>query len=153
MTTAGDPSIATVRRPESVLVVVYTPDGSALLLKRCHPYDFWQSVTGSLWPDENHAQAAARELEEETGLRDEGELSFSGIQRSFVIDPRWRHRYGPGVTVNLEYEWRYRLSEPRDIRLDETEHCEYQWLALADAAEKVWSWTNREALRNLADSL
>lgn len=153
MKTAGDPSIATARRPESVLVVVYAQDGSTLLLKRRRPFDFWQSVTGSLWPGESHAEAASRELEEETGLRDEGELSFSGTQRSFVIDPRWRHRYGPGVTVNVEYEWRYRLPEPRDITLDETEHSEYRWLALAEAVDQVWSWTNREALRALRDSV
>ncbi len=149
MSKAGDPSIATARRPESVLVVIYAADGQVLLLRRHRPFDFWQSVTGSLWPCESHAEAAARELREETGFRDEGELSFSGKQRSFVIDPRWRNRYGPGVTVNVEYEWRYRLPEPRDAALDETEHSEYRWLALPEALEIVWSWTNREALRDL----
>ena len=40
------------KRPESVLVVVHTPAGQTLLLKRARPV-FWQSVTGSLeWPDE-----------------------------------------------------------------------------------------------------
>lgn len=150
---AGDPAVAAARRPESVLVVVYAVDGNVLLLRRHRPFDFWQSVTGSLAPGESHAEAAARELQEETALIDEGELSFSGTRRAFVIDPRWRSRYAPGVTVNIEYEWRYRLPEARDIVLDDTEHSEFRWLALPDAVEKVWSWTNREALRDLAESL
>ena len=56
------------KRPESVLVVVYTVSGQTLLLKRNRPV-FWQSITGSLkWPDESAPDAAYRELEEETGI-------------------------------------------------------------------------------------
>lgn len=149
MAIAGDPATASARRPESVLVVVYAADGSVLLLRRHRPFDFWQSVTGSLAAGETHAEAAARELHEETGLSGEGELSFSGNRRAFVIDPRWRDRYAPGVTVNVEYEWRFRLPEQREITLDEAEHSAYEWLPLPQAAENVWSWTNREALREL----
>ena len=43
---------AVLRRPVSVLVVVYTDDGFALLLKRVNPTEMWQSVTGSLEPGE-----------------------------------------------------------------------------------------------------
>lgn len=142
-----------LRRPVSILVVVYAANGEVLLLRRVHPFDFWQSVTGSLLPDETHSQAAARELQEETGLVDEGEFSFTGTTRTFVIDPRWRNRYPEGVTENIEYEWRYRLPVKRDIALDRTEHSEYKWLPVGEAAEAVWSWTNREALRELEASL
>ena len=153
MCAAGDPATATARRPESVLVVIYTDDGNVLLLRRHRPFDFWQSVTGSLGAGESDAEAAARELQEETGLTDEGELTFSGVQRTFVIDPRWRNRYAPGVTTNVEYEWRYRLPAPCDVTLDESEHSDFQWLPLAEAIETVWSWTNREALRELEAAL
>ena len=51
------------KRPESVLVVVYTRTGKVLLLKRADDPDFWQSVTGSLlWEETEPRQAAAREL-------------------------------------------------------------------------------------------
>ncbi|MEX2124506.1 MAG: dihydroneopterin triphosphate diphosphatase [Woeseia sp.] len=141
------------RRPVSVLVLVYTPDGSILLLRRSRPFDFWQSITGSLQRDEAHAAAARRELVEETGLGGEGELSFSGTSRVFTIDPRWRDRYAPGVTENVEFEWHYRLPERTDIALDLAEHSEYQWMPLDRAVEAVWSWTNREALVDLRDRL
>jgi dATP pyrophosphohydrolase len=139
----------TLRRPVSVLIVVYTVRGEALLLHRSRPFDFWQSVTGSLAEGEQHADAAARELREETGLSNQGMLSFSGNTRTFVIDPRWRHKFPPGVTENLEYEWRYRLQEPVAICLQASEHSEYCWCPVGEAIERVWSWTNREALQDL----
>lgn len=136
------------RRPESVLVVVHT-DELALLLKRRRPFEFWQSITGTLDPDETPAAAARRELAEETGLDTEGELAATGVTRRFVIDPRWRHRYAPGVVENTEHEWRYRLESPVDIALAVDEHSAYEWLPIGAAAARVWSWTNREALRRL----
>ena len=141
------------RRPVSVLVLVYTADGSILLLRRSRPFDFWQSITGSLQRDETHEQAALRELEEETGLKGEGKLTFSGTSRAFTIDPRWRDRYTPGVTENVEFEWHYRLPATTDIAIDNLEHSEYQWFSLDRAIEAVWSWTNREALVELRDRL
>jgi dATP pyrophosphohydrolase len=141
--------VPTRRRPLSVLVVVHSDDGKVLLLKRTRPFEFWQSVTGSLDVGESHSDAARRELTEETGLTDEGSLRYTGVSRQFVIDPRWRYRFEPGIIENVEFEWRYRLPEPVDIRIDGQEHSEYQWLPIFDAIGTVWSWTNRQALRNL----
>ena len=139
-----------MRRPLSVLVVVVTDDGHALLLRRAQPFDFWQSVTGSLQTDETHAQAARRELHEETGLSDEGVLHYSGVSRQFVIDPRWRDKFATGSVENVEFEWHYHLPEKVDIKICHDEHSEYCWLPVAAAAERVWSWTNRDALNGLS---
>ena len=84
---------------------------------------------------------------------DEGELSDTGLSRRFDIDPRWRDRYPEGVTENLEYEWRYRLPGRADIRLNPGEHDDYCWLPLPQAAGRVWSWSNREALLGLGAAL
>lgn len=137
------------RRPVSVLVVVFTNDGEALLLRRARPFDFWQSITGSLKADESHAQAARRELFEETGLNDAGALRYSGVSRQFVIDTRWRDRFEPGAIENVEFEWHYRLPERIEIDISHDEHSEYCWLPVAKAAERVWSWTNRDALNGI----
>jgi dATP pyrophosphohydrolase len=135
------------------LVVVYTKGGDVLLLKRSQPFEFWQSVTGSLGRNESHADAAHRELEEETGLVDTGTLTFSGVSRQFAIDPRWRNRFAPGTVENVEYEYQYRLPESVPIALSEDEHSDSQWLPIGDAIERVWSWTNKAALQSLAVTL
>ena len=141
------------RRPVSVLVVVYAEDAQVLLLRRRKPFEFWQSVTGSLKKGETHAQAAVRELQEETGFTDEGELSCSNVSRHFEIDPRWRDRFEPGVVENEEFEWRYRLPAVREIELELEEHSEYRWQDVDDAIDAVWSWTNRDALTQLKADL
>ena len=130
--------------------MVYCEDAQVLLLRRAQPFDFWQSITGSLNEGESHANAAQRELFEETGLRDEGELVYTGVSRQFTIDSRWRDRFGPGMAENVEFEWRYCLPRPVDIQVDGDEHTEFRWLPVAEAIDVVWSWTNRDALRSLA---
>jgi len=145
--------LASFRRPESVLVVVYTNQADVLLLRRMQPFPFWQSVTGALEHLEDPAVAAGRELREETGFTSEGEWMESHRWREFEIDPRWRDRYAPGVTTNLEHEYRYRLAAVTNIDLDPSEHSAYEWVHIEAAIDKVWSWTNKAALQSLREDL
>lgn len=123
------------------------------MLKRSAPFEFWQSVTGSLEDGESAVDTAHRELSEETGLANEGNLVDSGRRRIFTIDPRWRKRYAPGITENTEYEWHFCLQNPLDVRIDDAEHSAWQWVSIDEAIERVWSWTNREALQLLRAEL
>lgn len=136
-----------------MLVVVFTDSAEVLLLRRHQPFDFWQSVTGSLDEGETPADATRRELREETGLTDEGKLVDCNVSRRFAIDPRWRDRFAPGVVENEEFEWRYRLPVAREIQLNRQEHSQYRWLHIDDAIKAVWSWTNRDALKKLKAEL
>lgn len=138
------------RRAESILVVIIGQDGRTLLLKRREPFTFWQSVTGSLQAGESTRVAAFRELKEETGLTDEGRLLSSGVSRQFNIDSRWRDRFAPGAVENVEYEFHYCIDRPVTIRMCDDEHSEFAWLALTQAMDRVWSWTNRAALEQMA---
>ena len=55
--------------PESVLVVIYTPQLDVLLIERADHPGFWQSVTGSRDAlDEPLLETALREVQEETGI-------------------------------------------------------------------------------------
>jgi dATP pyrophosphohydrolase len=136
------------RRPESVLVVVHTDARDCLLLERAEPRGFWQSVTGTLDWDETPAQAAIRELAEETGLAPRG-LVDAGLTQTFPIHPAWRHRYAPDVRENLEHLWYVRLPGVVPVRLNAAEHVASEWLPLEAAISRVWSWTNRAALERL----
>jgi dihydroneopterin triphosphate diphosphatase len=138
---------ARYKRPESVLVVVYTAAGEVLVLRRRQPPGFWQSVTGSLhWEETDPLEAARRELREETGLGDTVEVIACGATNRFPILPPWRRRYAPEVTENLEQVFRVCLPERHPIILNPAEHGEYEWLPRAVAAARVASWTNRDAI-------
>ena len=136
--------------PVSVLVVVYTPALEVLLLERADRPGFWQSITGSQDAGETLEQTALREIEEETGL-DAMRYSLTDWrkQNQYEIYPRWRHRYAPGVTRNTEHAFGLQLPAPLAVTLAPREHLRYEWLDWQAAADKVFSWSNAEAIREL----
>jgi dATP pyrophosphohydrolase len=136
------------KRPESVLVVVYTNTGKVLLLRRADHPEFWQSITGSMeWGDEQPVETAARELREETGITvAPAQLTDWKQQKRFEIYAQWRHKYAPDVTENTEHFFSLELPNAPLVTLSPNEHSEYVWLPFAEAAERVFSWTNRDAL-------
>lgn len=137
------------KRPESVLVVVYTTAGEVLVLRRCWPADFWQSVTGSLhWEETDPLLTARRELREETGLGEAVAILPGGITNRFPILPAWQPRYGT-ARENIEYVFGAELPHRLPIVLNPLEHSEYLWLPRQAAAAKVTSYTNREAILRL----
>ena len=142
-----------VKRPESVLVVVYTHAGEALLMRRADNPDYWQSVTGSMeWGDERPIATAVRELREETGIH-VGEQELRDWQRSnvYTIFPEWLWKYAQGTTENREHMFSLELPQRCAVTLNPAEHGAYEWLPLALAARRAFSWTNRDALQALAD--
>lgn len=135
------------KTPVSVLVVIHTPAFEVLLLERAAHPGYWQSVTGSVEDGETLRQTALREVAEETGIVAPDEALIDWRQSQiFEIFPEWRHRYAPGVTHNTEHA--FSLEVPRDtpIRTAPKEHRGHCWLPLDEAAAKVFSWSNRDAI-------
>ena len=136
--------------PESVLVVVHTPALEVLLLERAANPGFWQSVTGSREPDDADLEATARrELREETGLT-AGTLTDWRVKNRYEIWPQWRARYAPDVTHNTEHVFGFQVPQITVATLDPAEHTAQLWLPWQQAMDKVFSPSNRDAIRQLA---
>jgi dATP pyrophosphohydrolase len=140
--------------PVSVLVLIHTPALEVLLLERADRPGYWQSVTGSQDPGETLAQTARRELGEETGLdADVDALVDWQLTNEYEIYPHWRHRYAPGVTRNTEHVFALELPQPVPVRVAPKEHLGYCWLPYLEAAQKVFSWSNRDAILLLPERI
>ncbi len=137
--------------PLSVLVLIHTRDLRVLLMERAAAPGFWQSVTGSLdREDEPLREAAVREVAEETGIDARAYLLEDWhIENRFEIFTRWRSRFAPGVTHNREHVFGLTLPAPVDVRLAPDEHTAWEWLPWQEAAERTFSWSNRDAILQL----
>jgi len=135
--------------PQSVLVVIHTPDLDVLLIKRADAEDYWQSVTGAKdHLDESFETTAMREVAEETGIdaRAPGHVLLDwGLENVYEIYPRWRHRYEPGVIHNTERLFGLRVPAGTAVTLSPREHTAYRWLPWREAAEACASPSNAEA--------
>jgi dihydroneopterin triphosphate diphosphatase len=136
------------RRPESVLIVIYTEDGEFLLLERRRPPKFWQSVTGSMEWGEPADAAARREVIEETGIT-QGVLVNLQWTQVYEILPAFGKVYAPGVTLNLEHAFSLRLRTRVPVTLSSSEHVQYRWASDTDALDTVSSSTNRAVIAEL----
>jgi 8-oxo-dGTP pyrophosphatase MutT (NUDIX family) len=124
-----------VRRGDRYLVLHRTPDA------------YWHVVAGVVEPLETFAEAARRELREETGL--DASLADLKAPQAYPVPADMAHLYPPGVgVVNVETFW---LDVPADWEpvLNE-EHDQYRWSTL-DEALALLHWPEaRDALRAFA---
>lgn len=121
-------------------------------MERTDKAGFWQSVTGSVEGDEAPLQAAIREVHEETGLNaTQYNLQDWHASNIYEIYPHWRHRYAPGVVENTEHLFGLELPSPLAIKLAVDEHVRYEWIDWREAATRVFSWTNIDALKKLGE--
>jgi dATP pyrophosphohydrolase len=136
--------------PVSVLVVIHTTDLQVLLLERADHPGYWQSVTGSQDPGETLYQTALREVSEETGLNAANyPLIDWQIENQYEIYEEWRWRYAPDVRLNTEHVFGLCLPGVLPVKIAEREHLNSAWLPWQAAADKVFSASNAEAIRNL----
>ena len=138
------------KTPVSVLVIIHTADLQVLLLERADHPGYWQSVTGSQDEGESLARTATREVAEETGLNT-NDYQFTNwlLQNEYEIFEEWRWRYAPSVTHNTEHVFGLCVPTTVPIQLSTREHLGHLWLPWQEAADKVFSWSNAQAIRKL----
>jgi dATP pyrophosphohydrolase len=140
------------KKPVSSLVLIYTEDFKVLLMERADKKAFWQSVTGSLEENETPRDAAIREVFEETGIDStQYQLEDWELSHVYEIYAHWRYRYAPDITHNTEHIFALKVPVSIPIQLSADEHVQYLWVNWRDAMDKVFSWTNVEAIKKLAE--
>lgn len=133
-------------------MLIHTADLQVLIMERTDKAGYWQSVTGSVEGDETPMQAAVREVLEETGLDAlQYDLQDWQVSNDYEIYPHWRHRYAPGITENREHLFGLTLPAALPIQLAPDEHLRYEWVDWREAAKRVFSWTNVDALKRLGE--
>jgi dATP pyrophosphohydrolase len=142
--------------PESVLVVIHTPELDVLLIERADASGHWQSVTGSRDSlEESLVDTCVREVAEETGIVIGGQhvpacaLRDCGLVNVYEIYPRWRARYAPGVTHNTEHVFALQVPAGTRVTLAPREHVAWRWLPWRAAADACFSPSNAEAILHL----
>jgi len=142
-----------LKRPESVLVVLFSEDSQVLVLQRDDDADFWQSVTGTIELGESPIETAYREVAEETGIHlsvPHHEIMDCRHINQYRIRKQWLSRYPKNTVYNNEYVFCACINKQSEISL--TEHLSYQWLNKGDALVKVWSDSNRLAIDKFVPS-
>ena len=85
---------------------------------------FWQNMTGSVEADESFLEAAAREIQEETGISIEAtKLIDLGLE--FNFNDQWQREVTERCYLLL-------LQNPVEIKIDPKEHQAYVWKNIQD---------------------
>jgi len=111
--------------------------------------DYWHVVSGGVEEGETFAEAAARELREETGV--EAHVVDVGVQQSYRVPDEWRGEYLAAVNDVAIENFAVEVSQDWEPVLNE-EHDHYRWLSPTEAiAIAHWPET-KEVLAAVAAS-
>jgi 8-oxo-dGTP pyrophosphatase MutT (NUDIX family)/nucleoside diphosphate kinase len=138
------PEIKTNNQVEVILFKRYKDETLFLILKR-NPQrgGFWQPITGNVKIHEAFKQAALREMEEETGIKEYLEFVDTGYSFDFFDDNRDQHEKVFGV----------RIPETAEIVLSH-EHTAFQWATKEDALNRYLKYPgNKKGLKKLCEKL
>jgi 8-oxo-dGTP pyrophosphatase MutT (NUDIX family) len=111
---------------------------------------YWSLVSGGLEPDETAAEAAERELFEETGLEAKVRPLPVALSYSLLDDPpAIRARYAPGIETVTVHPFVVDAPVKWEPTLD-AEHDVYEWCDLGEALELLVYDTAKDAVRAAA---
>ncbi len=149
-----------MRRPFSVQVFLVTKEIAGthsylLLQRRASPSlglpAFWQGISGALKASETFANAARREVREETGIILRSVID-TGFTQSFPIQPAWREKYGKGPSDITEKLFFAVLPSRVEPTLS-PEHSEWRWCSADEAVQRLTFGHNAKCIRVIGEHL
>ena len=108
----------------------------------------WQGVTGGIEKGEELADAAIRELAEETGFVPSA-LAQIDYSYSFPLQDEYRYLYAAGIEEIVEYVF-VAVVDSQQNPIISWEHDKCQWCSLSQALELLTYPENIEALKRCA---
>jgi len=135
-----------MRPPYEVFVLVRRDDEYLILHRSPRQGAYWHCVAGGVEEGETYAEAAGRELREETGL----DAKLVDLSRPYDYDlEEWEARFERGAE-SIHVECFLAEAPPAwEPELD-WEHDDYRWCPLAEGAELLFWPEPREVLLSLA---
>jgi bis(5'-nucleosidyl)-tetraphosphatase len=143
------------RRDRSAGVIVFHRDEHGcrflLLLSRLTKRPLWEFPKGGIDDGESAAEAALRELQEETGL------AAADIRLIPEFEHREEYRFTSGkgdqrTLVRKEVVYFLAEAGTQQVRLSAHEASQYAWLPLEEAARKLKYKARRDMLRKAAST-
>lgn len=141
-------SMSLKRQPVEVAVFIHR-DAHLLLCHRVRE-DYWHTVAGALEPGETYAEAARRELLEESGL--DADPTDLELEQRYAMTEDVRELYAEGIEEVVVGNFYVAVPGGWEPTLNE-EHDRYEWVDLNRARELVRWPETREAIDVLARRL
>ena len=139
-----------MRGPTEVAVVVRREHDYLVLRRVPERLGYWSLVSGGVEAGESPADAARRELREETGL--DGDVVELPVVLSYSLlddPPEVRARYAPGIETVAVHAFLVLAPRGWEPVLD-AEHDAYRWCGADEAASLFAYETPKQALRAAA---
>lgn len=132
-----------VHRRDSARVVLIAPSGRTLLFEVADPVSqsgrsIWITAGGGVKPGETPAQAACRELREETGI--ECDQAMLGAPVAVTRGP-----WSLGGRAIYSEDWFFTL------RCDELDPVDTAWTALERRVHRGWRWWSADELEDTSE--
>jgi 8-oxo-dGTP pyrophosphatase MutT (NUDIX family) len=150
MPTSSSPAGSTSSKHPPREVAIFVHRGEQLLVVHRAQDNYWHVVAGALEQGETFSDAAARELQEETGLI--AQPTDMGLEQTYAITARERPLYPAGTAGVVIGNFHVEAPAGWEPQLNE-EHDRYEWADLLAARELMQWLETQEAIDLLAEQL